>query len=188
MTPIKIAYFGHPGSFSSKAARRFLKKNGIDQYYLFPCQSFQEVLDYVLVGECYGVLPYYNSTAGTVEEEGLINKYAGLVIDNVSLPVHHYLMGLQAIDKITKIVSHPQALLQCRGYLEKNFPAVQKVPYSTTSTAAYDLAHGLISSDCAVIASKEAAEKYQLKILASRIEDSPDNTTYFKVLFKPKNK
>lgn len=142
-------------------------------------------MDYVLVGGCYGVLPYYNNTAGKVQPstDALANHRA-LVVDDFEIPVHHYLMSKSPKSKIREIVSHPQALLQCRQYLSKNFPAVKLVEYSTTSTAAHDLAYGRLEDYCAVIASKEAAEKYNLSIVDSNIEDRRDNTTHFKVLHK----
>jgi prephenate dehydratase len=187
MTNIKIAYFGHPGSFSYLAALKFLKKRGLENYFLFPCQSFDEVMDYVLVGESYGVVPYYNNSAGHVSgHQSLNEKYKNLVIDDINLAVHHNLLSLRTVKpaELNQVVSHHQALLQCQNYLKSHFPSLKQISYSTTSTAAYDLVNGVLPSFSAVIASAEAAKKYGLKTIAPNIEDNPDNRTHFKVLRK----
>jgi prephenate dehydratase len=187
MTNIKIAYFGHPGSFSYLAALKYIKKRGFKDCLLFPCQSFHEVLDYVLVGECIGIIPYYNAAAGYVAgHESLDHKYKDLVRDEVSLLVHHNLISLKSArtSRLTQVASHPQALLQCKLYLKNRYPKLRQVPYCTTSTAAYDLANGILPAQSAIIASAEAAKKYGIRIIDSDIEDSPNNQTYFKVLHK----
>jgi prephenate dehydratase len=186
MPTIKVAYFGHPGSFSFKAAKKFVSAMGAKAYF-YPCQTAREVMDYVLIGECYGVLPSYNSHAGGVKGHiRLVDQHKDLVVDEVNLPVHHCLAALHklGLKNIKRVYSHRQALLQCADYLKTNLPQAELIPYATTSTAAYDLAHGSLPAGSAVIASKEAAEIYKLKVLASGIEDSARNVTNFKVLFK----
>lgn len=186
MSNIKVAYFGHPGSFSFKAAKKFISQIG-RKAYLYPCESIEEVLDYVNIGESYGVVPTYNSTTGKVENYlKLIDSRSVSEIDDISLEVHHCLMALRKIDdsKIKKIYSHPQAFKQCSTYLKTRFPRARQIAYSSTSTAAYDLAAGILDADAAVIASEEAAKIYNLKVLDSGIQDDKDNTTHFKVLFK----
>jgi chorismate mutase/prephenate dehydratase len=186
MASIKVAYFGHPGSFSSIAALKFLKKHNYKSYLLFPCSSVDEVMDYVKIGGCYGIAPYYNSTVGAVSTyQDLGEDYSQFEVDEVEIPVHHCLLVAPGIARkaISKIVSHPQALLQCQRYLHKHFPKAEQIAYSTTSTAAHDLSLGVLPKDCVVIASKQAATIYKLQILAAGVEDSPRNRTQFKILF-----
>lgn len=186
MSNIKVAYFGHPGSFSFKAAEKFVSKSG-QNAYLYPCETIDEVLDYVNIGESYGVVPSYNSTTGKIEDYlKLIDKRSILEIDDISLEVHHCLIALKKmrLDKIREVYSHPQALKQCASYLKLRLPNAKLHPYSTTSTAAHDLAEGILDADAAAIASEEAAKIYNLVVLESDIQDDMSNTTHFKVLFK----
>jgi prephenate dehydratase len=186
MPHIKVAYFGHPGSFSFQAAHKFVDKKG-DKAFFYPCQSAREVMDYVLIAGAYGVLPTYNNVGGRVKKHTkLSDKYNDLVIDEVDLKVHHCLIATKKIlpGSIKQIYSHPQAFEQCRNYLKSHFKNVVLAPYATTSTAAYDLSHGTLPQDAAVIASDEAAEIYKLKILERNIEDSAKNVTKFKIFHK----
>jgi len=186
MPNIKVAYFGHPGSFSFKAAKKFVSQNG-QRAYLYPCETIKEVLDYVNIGESYGVVPTYNSTTGKIEDYlKLIDNRSTIEVDDISLEVHHCLLALQRMGtgKIKKIFSHPQAFKQCSNYLRAKLPNADLVAYSTTSTAAHDLSAGILDADSAVIASAEAAKIYGLMILDSDIQNDKNNTTHFKVLFK----
>ena len=191
MSPIKVAYFGHPGSFSFMAAKKFVKDQARQAYFL-PCESAEEVMDYLTIGGCYGVLPVLNSDAGKVAAHAaIVSANRQMVVGEIDIIVHHCLIGLEKTQtgNINKIVSHPQALLQCSKYLKKRFPNAKLVAYSTTSTAAHDLAKGKLNANCAVIASAEAAKIYNLKIIASNIQNTKDNSTHFKVLFnKPAGK
>jgi chorismate mutase/prephenate dehydratase len=186
MSNIKVAYFGHPGSFSFRAAKKFVAGRG-QKAYLYPCETIEEVLDYVNIGESYGVVPTYNSTTGKIEDYlKLVNNSSPLEVDDIILEVHHCLMARRKMDinRVEKIFSHPQAFKQCYGYLKAKVPNAALCPYSTTSTAAHDLAEGILDNGSAVIASDEAAKIYNLVILDSDIQDDKDNTTHFKVLFK----
>ncbi len=189
MPTIKVAYFGHPGSFSFKAAQKFVEQEGARAFF-YPCQTAQEVIDYVLIGECFGVLPSYNSTTGKIKgHTALVDKYKDLVIDEVKIVVHHCLVAAKKLDlkDIKKIYSHRQAFAQCSHYLKTHLPRAELISYATTSTAAYDLAHGLLPKDAVVIASAQASEIYKLKVLASNIEDKQNNITNFKILLKSTN-
>lgn len=183
MSHSKIAYFGHPGSFTSIAALKFAKKYKIGQSHMLPCQTFDEVMQYVLNDNVYGVVPSSNSSVGSVDEYvKLDKKYKDLVTDEISVPIHHCLLQ-KGQEKITHVVSHPHALLQCKKYLNKNFPSAKLVDYSTTSTAARDLSLDNLPTGSAVIASEKAADIYGLRVQDSNIEDDKNNVTNFKVLF-----
>lgn len=185
VSPIKVAYFGHPGSFSHTAASKFIKKKRFSNYLLIPCESLDEIIDYVKIGVSYGIAPYSNHKGGLVAaHRSLDTQYKNLVVDEVSINVHHYLLTKSGIGlrDIKRVVSHPQALLQCKDFLSKNLPNAELVGYKTTSTAARDLACGNLNEFDAVIASHRASTIYKLKILASRIEDSRRNITNFIVL------
>jgi prephenate dehydratase len=81
-----------------------------------------------------------------------------------------------------KILSHPQALAQCRAYLKENYPDAELIETASTSDAAKITAGS--DSPCACVASDICAEIYGLKILDNDIQDSDQNKTYFILLSK----
>lgn len=182
---IKVAYFGQPGSFTQIAAQEYVKQKQITDCLFIPCQNIQEVIDYVLAGNSYGVIPYKNSIAGNIPEYNeIIQKYPELEIGDIKIPVHHCLLGkTKSTRGITTVVSHPHALAQCKKSLSARFPGVKLLNYASTSTAARDLASGKLPDNCAVIASSTAAKNYGLQIISKNIEDLKSNHTSFKVFY-----
>ena len=98
------------------------------------------------------------------------------------MPISHGLISLaNSFEEIKTVYSHPQALAQCQGWLEKFFPKVQLIPTNSTAEALQNLDK---DSSVAAIASQRAAQLYQLPILAYPINDYPDSCTRFWVLKK----
>src|SRR6185295_1346932 len=90
------------------------------------------------------------------------------------------LMGkMSSLQKILRICSHPQALAQCRGWLDEHLPNVERIPVSSNAEGAR---RARDEQGSAAIAGETAAEVYGLKVLAAEIEDRADNTTRFLVL------
>src|SRR5262249_17805484 len=81
--------------------------------------------------------------------------------------------------EIRRVYSKPQALSQCRNWLAKNVPYAQYVEVASTTVAA-DLAAK--ENGMAAVASRQAAVKYGLRILAADIEDVPNNETRFAII------
>ncbi|MFC1638388.1 prephenate dehydratase domain-containing protein, partial [Patescibacteria group bacterium] len=97
------------------------------------------------------------------------------------IDIKHYLLvrpGVTA-NKVSKIVSHPQALKQCRMYLKRVWGETELEEYVDTASAAKDLSGGKLSNDCAVIAPKICADLYSLDILDEEIQDLKFNFTTF---------
>ncbi|MDA0738741.1 MAG: prephenate dehydratase [Nitrospirae bacterium] len=175
-----IAYLGPPATFTHIAA---LGKFGESAQYV-PVSGIKEVFDEVERGRAiYGVVPIENST------EGVVNYTLDMFIDSnlmiygeVMQEVSHHLMSkAHSIDEITKVYSHPQALAQCRNWLDTHLPNVATVETPSTSRAAERCAEEPTS---AAIAAELAANLYGLQILKSRIEDNINNFTRFLVLCK----
>ena len=100
----------------------------------------------------------------------------------VFLRVSHYLLSsLEKPEKIKRVYSHPQAIAQCQGWIEKNLPSGEVLKVDSTAQAAQKVK---VDPEGAAIGSREAAQLYGLKILADRIEDYPLNTTRFLVMGK----
>lgn len=181
---LKIAYLGPEASFTQIAA---LKKFGKSLDYL-ECDSIADVFTEVERDRAdYGVVPIENST------EGAVNYTLDMFIDSdlkicseSYLPIEHNLLSKhKKISAIKSIYSHEQVFAQCRIWLERNLPNVKLIPCASTTQAAMAATDG---RGRAAIASKLAAEKYDLNILASSIEDSPHNVTRFLIIGKQEAK
>lgn len=176
--PLKIAFLGPEGTFTQAAA---LKHFG-HSIRTVPLAAIDEVFREVEAGAThYGVVPVENST------EGVINYTLDMLVHSplkicgeVELRIHQHLMGTaEDIKSITRVYSHQQSLAQCREWLDANLPHAERVAVSSNAEAAL---HAKQEAGAAAIAGDTAAEMYQLKILASNIEDQPDNTTRFLVI------
>ena len=103
------------------------------------------------------------------------------VIGEYYLRVRHQLWGLPGagLENIMEAYSHPQALAQCRFWLQRSFPHVEITETSSTTRAA-KLCIG--NPKCAALAGALAAETYDLDILEDNVQDSQANFTRFLVL------
>ncbi len=172
------AVLGPRGSFSEQAAKKLAMKN------LKYCQTITDALEAVKLGkEPYAVVPIENSLEGTVNETLdylTFNKGMSIYAETV-LPINHFLLGLNK-SKIKKVISHPQALAQCRNWIRKNLRASLE-NRASTADAAREVSEKKDPS-IAAIASKQAAEIYGLKVLAKNIQDNSANATRFIVISK----
>jgi chorismate mutase/prephenate dehydratase len=179
--PLSIAFLGPEGTFTQAAA---LKHFG-HSVKTVPLASISDVFQEVDVGNChYGVVPIENSTEGVVSHTLDMFFNSPLIIcGEVSLRIHHNLLGCAEDDlaDLTTVYSHQQSLAQCRGWLDRHLPFVERVSVGSNAEAAK------LASDCrhaAAIAGETAAEIYGLDILTPNIEDEAGNTTRFLVVGK----
>lgn len=180
--PVRIAYLGPEFTFTHQAA---LKKFGASVTY-FPCASISDVFAEVERGRSdYGVVPVENSTEGAVNYTLDVFIESSLKIcAELYLPINHYLLSNAAsLKSINQIYSIPQALAQCRLWLESNIPGARLMSAASTADAArYVAEHPQFKNEIACVASHLAAKQYKLKVLAPSIEDSANNTTRFIVI------
>lgn len=178
--PRTISYQGERGAYSEMAAAKF--NPGL---VAMPCPHFREVFEGVEKGQFdYGIVPVENSIEGAVNEVTDMLIETGLkVVAEINLPVHHCLMALPETDyrEISVVYSHPQALAQCRQFIERN--RFEARPHYDTAGAAMMLSRERPRASAA-IASKLAAEMYGLEVLKENIEDERSNSTRFIVLSK----
>lgn len=176
-----VAYQGVPGAFSHIALTR-----------LFPharalaCPTFGAVFEAVKAGRAaYGVLPFENSQAGDVAEVlDLCMANPGCYVQRMyDLPVTQNLLGLPgaALGGLRRVLSHPQALGQCREFLERM--GLEAEPRANTAMAAQQVAE-VGDPTLGAIASRETAALYGLQILCPDISQERDNTTRFLVIGK----
>lgn len=178
--PMKIAFLGPEGTFTQSAA---LKHFG-HSVKTIPFSTIDEVFREVDADAChYGVVPVENSTEGVITHTlDMLIESPLKICGEVSLRIHQYLMcQFDNLSDIKKIYSHQQSLAQCRGWLDRQLPDIERIPVNSNAEAAR-LAS--IEQGAAAIASNAAAEIYQLNIIAEKIEDEPDNTTRFIILGK----
>ncbi|MEQ8859231.1 MAG: prephenate dehydratase [Pseudomonadales bacterium] len=181
--PLTIAYLGPAGTYTEAAAVKQFGHFAGTRALASIDEVFREVES---EGAHYGVVPVENSTEGMVNHTlDCFMESSVLVCAEVELPIHHALMvsaesGARVANQpIEEIISHAQSLAQCRGWLDAHYPGVPRTPVNSNAEAARLAAK---KPGVAAIAGEVAAERYGLRILASRIEDHPDNKTRFLVI------
>lgn len=175
---LTVAYLGPRATFTHQAA---LQRFGAAADCR-PARSIAEVFDDVERGRAdYGVVPVENSTEGAVNITlDRLSVSDVLICGELRLEIAQQLLSRAAeLGEIKRVVSHPQALAQCRGWLGEHLPDV--ATEETLSTAA---AAELAAADATVaaIASDLAARLYGVPILRARVEDNPHNATRFLVV------
>lgn len=178
--PLKVTCLGPLATFTHLAALRHFGSSAA----FVPVDSIKKVFENVETGKAeYGVVPIENSNEGIVSYTLDMFMDSDLkVVAEIILEVVHNLLSRQSDrSKIKRVYSHPQALAQCRGWLESNMPGI--ITKESTSTAkAAELASR--EKDAAAIASEVAARMYDLSILERNIEDNRHNVTRFLVISK----
>jgi prephenate dehydratase len=182
-----IAISGIKGSFSEEAASKFLKDQNIEGEIVYATTA-DNTIQKVVSGETdYGLVPLENSNGGIVlETVHAMARYVFQIEKILEIDVQQNLITMPGLkmDEITQIVSHQQALAQCKFYLRRNWPTVEMIEYEDTALAAKDLHDGKLSNTTAVIASRTAAELYNLQVLEPSIQDLKFNFTSFLVITK----
>ena len=180
---LSIAFLGPLGTYSEEAA---LKQFGLGRQAVV-CGSIDEVFRTLEANQAdYGVVPVENSTEGAIGLTlDLLLASPLKICGEITLPIHHCLLSQQTdITKISHIFSHNQSLAQCHEWLNKTLPAASREAVTSNAYAA-QMIHELVAAKgtfAAAIASKRAAELFNLNVLAENIEDDPKNTTRFLVL------
>lgn len=178
--PLKVAYMGPKATFSHLAC---LKNFGLSAH-LMPVHTIADVFSEVEKGLAdYGVVPVENSSEGVISHtlDMFVDselKICGEILIEVS---HNLLSKSNSLDQINKVYSHPHAIAQSGKWLKDKLSQVRIFEVSSTANAAEMAAE---EPGSAAIASELAASLYNLKVLASRIEDSATNFTRFLITSK----
>ncbi|MEA5620239.1 prephenate dehydratase [Cronbergia sp. UHCC 0137] len=182
---LAIAHLGPPGTYAEQAAffyLNWLKNQGIEAN-LSPYPTIAQSLQAVATQQAdLAVVPVENSIEGSVtmtmdtlwQLENLRIQLA------LVLPISHTLISYAPnLDNIQTVYSHPQALAQCQGWLGEFLPNVNLIPSNSTTEALQRLN---LEITTAAIASNRAAQLYNLPVLATGINDYPENCTRFWVI------
>lgn len=183
---ISIAYLGPAGTYTEAATlayARTLEREMGGESLLCPYPSTAQTVQALAKGQAdLAVVPVENSIEGSVVitldmlwQLDILQIQQALV-----LPIRHALLSrASSLEAIQTVHSHPHALAQCQAWLEKFLPSAQLVPRNSTTEALKYLDQ---DHTAAVITSERAAQLYKVPILASAINDYPDNSTRFWVL------
>lgn len=178
---MKVAFQGERGAFSEGAIYSYFGST-VD---VKPCRDLSEVFESVDKKETeYGAVPIENSLEGSVNQTyDLFLTHDLKVCGEIILRVSHCLIANPetSFSDVKAVYSHPQALAQCRTFLEKI--GVELIPtYDTAGSVKMLKEKGF--KNAAAVASEKAAEIYGMKVLVKEIEDNPTNYTRFFVLSK----
>ncbi|PSQ85630.1 MAG: prephenate dehydratase [Bacteroidetes bacterium QH_2_63_10] len=175
-----VAFQGEPGAYSEEAVEHVFTAPDPQ-----PCASFDDVFEAVAEGTVErGIIPIENAVFGSVRVNyDHLRTHAVSIVGELQLRIRHHLMAPDgaAIEDLRLVRSHAQALGQCRDWLEAHVPQADPQPTPDTAGAARAVAADGDPS-VAAIASRRAAERYGLTVLADGLEDDAQNFTRFLVL------
>lgn len=177
-----VGFQGTFGSFSEQALDSFFEDVKEKKSY----KSFEDVFVALENNDIdYGVLPYENSSTGVISDNyDLIRNYDFYIVGEQNISISQHLLGIKGakIEDIKEVYSHPQGLLQSSQFLSQ-YPYIEQIDFLNTATAAKHIQQQCDKSKAA-IASKQAAQLYDLDILKENIHNEKTNTTRFIIISK----
>ena len=175
----RVSFQGERGAYSEAATISFFG-NDVE---MVPLPTFTEVLESTSNDKTeYSVLPVENSIEGSVGESyDLLYTTKLNAIGEVYQKIDHCLIGTSSFDQIDTVYSHPQALGQCRKFIQEH--NLKTIPtYDTAGSV--KIIKDINKQNIACIASKNAAQIYQIPIIQQGIADNENNYTRFLILTK----
>lgn len=178
---MNLGFLGPKGTFSFEAAKVYSKDSVLKEY-----RTITEAILALKNNEIdEAIVPIENSVQGGVTEtiDSLIENDGIYVNKEIILTINHNLMANKkySLSEIKEIYSHPQAIAQCRKYIENNLKGAIINQVSSTALAAKEIA---TKDYCACIANLSCLEEYGLILLKDNIQDNSYNKTKFWVLSK----
>lgn len=178
--PVTVAFQGEAGAYSEQAARALF-----DSASAMPLPTLHKVFEAAEIGAAdYAVVPLENSHAGSINESyDLLVRHGVQIVAETIVRIQHCLLAPAGtvMSDVGTVYSHPQALEQCQEFLDSL--EVERVALADTAGAARVVSEEK-RKGAAAIASAEAASLYGLDVLATGIEDRPDNSTKFVAIGK----
>jgi prephenate dehydratase len=179
---MKVAIQGIQGSFHHQVAIQVFG----NEVTICEFKTFEEVAKSLSKGEVdFSVMAIENSIAGAIlPNYELLDRYGLYIKDEYYLSIAHQLLVLpgQQMSDLMEVRSHPMALLQCKQFFQQ-YPQIQLIDDVDTATVARRIAQEGLKG-IGAIASKVAAEIYELEILAADIQTVKNNFTRFIILEK----
>ena len=174
-----VSFQGERGAYSEAASISFFG-NELDT---ISCSTFADALKNTENGSSdYTVLPVENSLAGSVgESNDLLLSTKLHVVGEVYHRIHHCFIGTGSLEDVDTVYSHPQALGQCRQFIQEN--SLKTIP-SYDTAGSVKIIKDLNKNSIACIASKNAAKIFDVPVIQEGIEDNTNNYTRFLVFSK----
>jgi chorismate mutase/prephenate dehydratase len=175
---LRVAYLGPEGTFSHLAARE--QFGALSQLDAVP--GIVDVFAAVTAGRAdLGIVPVENTTEGVVTQTyDALAEYDVAVCAERVLRISLTLFSRSGrLEDVRRVISHPQPLAQCRRWLDRHLPGIERVEAASTAAAAQRAAE---EDGLAAIGSSMCAEVYALSVVAPGIEDRHDNSTRFLVI------
>jgi len=174
---LTIAYLGPEATFTHQAA---IRKFGASLRYSAQ-KTISDVFTEVGKGRAdYGVVPVENSTEGVVTHTLDMFVDSDLkIVAQIVLPIRHCLVGHGRRGDLQRLYAHPQALGQCRVWVQTHLPRVEIIETSSNARSAELAAK---ENTAGAIAGVLAAEKYGVPVIEQDIQDNAANATRFLVL------
>ena len=182
--PTRIAYLGPAGTYGEQASRALADLEGLSEVSFLPCAGLRAVVECLAqAGADAAVVPVENSVEGGVTATlDALWAHSDLGIRRaLVLPIRHALHGSGSLEDVTEVLSHPQALAQCSGWLAAQLPQALQLPTSSTAEAARMVAGSRFR---AAIASRKAGLEHGLEELAYPVNDVAGNRTRFLLLHR----
>ena len=180
--PTRIAYLGPAGTYGEQATRALVDLEGLSEVEFLPCVGLRAVVERLAGGGAEAaVVPVENSVEGGVTAilDALWSHPELSIRRALVLPIRHALLSSGSLQDVTEVLSHPQALAQCAGWMADQLPEALQLPTSSTAEAARMVAGSRFR---AAIASRKAGEEHGLKELAYPVNDVAGNRTRFLML------
>ena len=175
----RVSFQGERGAYSESAAISFFK----EEIETVPCSTFSDALGSTTNDKTeFSVLPIENSIEGSVgESNDLLFSTTLNAVGETYHKIEHCLIGTGKMEDVKTVYSHPQALGQCRKFIQSH--NMKTVPtYDTAGSV--EIIKKLNQNDVACIASKNASDIYNVPVIKEDIADNPNNYTRFLILSK----
>ncbi len=179
---MRLAFLGPVGTYGEQAAVQLVQLEGLEDVEFVPQLGIRAVVQALASGACdAAVVPVENSVEGGVTAcLDALWEHPELAISRaLVLPIRHALLGSGALEGVSEVLSHPQALAQCSQWLADHLPNALQLPTSSTAEAARMVAGSRFR---AAVASRQAAQEHGLQELAYPINDVAGNCTRFLLL------
>ena len=179
----RVSFQGERGAYSEVASLSFFGKMKIET---IPCSTFADTLKNTESDVSdYSILPIENSLEGSVgESNDLLLSTKLNAVGEIYHRIHHCLIGTGSVRDIDTVYSHPQALGQCRQFIQEN--SLGTIPtYDTAGSV--KIIKDLNKNNVACIASKNAAEIFDTPVIQEGIEDNVNNYTRFLIFSRENN-
>lgn len=178
---MNIAIQGTRASFHHLASEKYFSSKSNE---IIPCKTFEELCQQLTTGKAaLAVMAIENTLAGSIlPNYKLLQEFNIAIQGELYLKIAHHLMALPGTgkDDLEEIFSHPMALKQCRGFINKH-PQIQFIEkFDTAGSAMIVRDQNLLKAGA--IAPEAAAEEYGMEIIERDLQDLEHNFTRFLIL------